>query len=126
MRVGGNEIDTFGLVDAWSTAFQAIEYCQDAASPNTKSEQLVQTALLREIFGNPFRPAAVDPAWLTSDVLLLARGIYDEKAFERMPILADALQDAGCDNPDILNHCRDAGQVHVCGCWVIDLLTGRE
>jgi hypothetical protein len=81
--------------------------------------------LVREIFGNPFRPAALDPAWLTSDVLALARGIYEERAFDRMPILADALQDAGCTNDDILIHCRDTKQVHVRGCWVLDLLLGK-
>ncbi len=81
--------------------------------------------LIRDIFGNPFRPVAFDPAWRTSDVLLLARGIYDERAFDRMPILADALQDAGCTNDDILNHCRDTAQVHVRGCWVVDLVLGK-
>lgn len=78
-----------------------------------------------DIFGNPFRPISLDPAWLTSDVLALARGIYDERAFDRMPILADALQDAGCDNEDVLLHCRDANQVHVRGCWVVDLVLGK-
>ena len=81
--------------------------------------------LLREIFGNPLRPVSLNPAWLTSDVLLLARGICAERAFDRMPILADALQDAGCTNEDVLNHCRDAKQVHVRGCWVLDLLLGK-
>jgi hypothetical protein len=84
----------------------------------------VQAALVRNVFGNPFRPVAVEPSWLTSDVVALARGIYDEKAFDRMPILADALQDAGCANDDVLTHCRDAKQVHVRGCWVVDLLLG--
>ena len=82
--------------------------------------------LLRDIFGNPFRPATVEPAWLTSTVVALAEGIYAEKAFDRMPILADALQDAGCDNDAILSHCRDTSLAHVRGCWVVDLLTGRE
>ena len=81
--------------------------------------------LLREIFGNPFRPVAREPSWLTTDVLAIARGIYDERAFDRMPILADALQDAGCDNEDVLNHCRDAKQLHVRGCWVLDLVLGN-
>ena len=89
------------------------------------SESLVQAAFLRDIFGNPFRPVALDPGWLTSDVCALARGIYDDRAFDRMPILADALQDAGCDNSDVLTHCRDANQVHTRGCWVIDLLLGK-
>jgi hypothetical protein len=80
--------------------------------------------LIRDIFGNPFRPVALDPLWLTSDVQALARGIYDEKAFDRMPILADALQDTGCDTADVLSHCRGDGP-HVRGCWVLDLLLGK-
>ncbi|MBN9121064.1 MAG: hypothetical protein J0I06_18250 [Planctomycetes bacterium] len=75
------------------------------------------------MFGNPFRPVAFDPAWLTSTVIALAAGIYEDKAFDRMPILADALQDAGCDSTDILNHCRGSGP-HVRGCWVVDLILG--
>jgi len=84
-----------------------------------------QPLLLREAFGNPFRPVSADTTWLTSTVVHLAQGIYEEKAFDRMPILADALQDAGCDNQDILIHCRSEGP-HVRGCWVVDLLTGRK
>jgi hypothetical protein len=80
---------------------------------------------LRCLFGNPFRPVAVEPPWLTSDVLALATGVYEEKAFDRMPILADALMDAGCDNEDILNHCRQLGE-HVRGCWVVDLILGKS
>jgi hypothetical protein len=82
--------------------------------------------IFREIFGNPFRPVAFDPSWLTSDVLALARGIYDERAFDRMPILADALQDAGCTNEDVLTHCRGANYLHVRGCWVVDLVLGKK
>ncbi len=85
----------------------------------------VQAELLREIIGNPFRQTIFNPSWLTSTVLSLANGIYNDKAFDRMPILADALQDAGCDNEDVLNHCRQPGE-HVRGCWVVDLLTGRK
>ena len=81
--------------------------------------------LLRCVFGNPFRPVAPDPTWLTADVLAMARGIYDERAFDRMPILADALQDAGCDNEDVLFHCRAANPVHVRGCWVLDLVLAK-
>ncbi|HVL13620.1 MAG TPA: hypothetical protein VM529_13715 [Gemmata sp.] len=82
--------------------------------------------VLHDIFGPlPFRDVPVAPAWLTSDVTALARGVYVEKAFDRMPILADALQDAGCDNDEVLNHCRAAGWEHVRGCWVIDLLLGK-
>jgi hypothetical protein len=80
---------------------------------------------LRDIFGNPFRPVTLDPAWITSTVVALARGIYDERAFDRMPILADALQDAGCDNAEVLNHCLDQEQRHFRGCWLVDLLLGK-
>ncbi|MDY3554230.1 hypothetical protein R5W24_003349 [Gemmata sp. JC717] len=96
------------------------------SDPSDGSEMEVQAALLREVFGPlPFRSVTVEPAWLTSDVVLLAEGIYQERAFDRMPILADALQDAGCDNKDVLNHCRQPGE-HVRGCWVLDLITGRK
>ena len=82
--------------------------------------------LVRDVFGNPFAPTQLfDPAWLTSTVLALAKGIYEERAFDRMPILADALQDAGCDSADILDHCRGPGP-HVRGCWVVDLVLGKE
>lgn len=83
------------------------------------------TALVRCVFGNPFRPVTLDAAWLTTDVVAIANSVYDDKAFDRLPILADALQDAGCDNEDVLNHCRQPGE-HVRGCWVVDLLTGRK
>jgi len=80
---------------------------------------------LRCLFGNPFRPVAIAPDWLTSTVVALAGGIYQERAFDRMPILADALQDAGCDSEDILSHCRQPGE-HVRGCWVVDLVLGKS
>ena len=80
---------------------------------------------LYDIFGNPFRPITLDPRWLTSSVLDLSRTIYDERVFERMPIIADALMDAGCDSEEIINHCRGPGP-HVRGCWVVDLLLGKE
>jgi len=85
----------------------------------------MEPTILRDIFGNPFRPITIDPRWLTSTVIDLARTIYDEKAFDRMPALADALKDAGCDNDEILSHCRNEGP-HVRGCWVVDLLLAKE
>jgi hypothetical protein len=94
-------------------------------SASRVAEERVQTEILRDIFGNPFSPVAIDPSWLTSDVVALATGIYDQRAFDRMPILADALQDAGCDNEEVLNHCRGPG-LHVRGCWAIDLLLRKE
>jgi hypothetical protein len=84
----------------------------------------VQARILRDIFGNPFRPVAVHPPWLTSTVVTLAETIYGDRAFDRLPILADALQDAGCEDGQVLGHCRGPGP-HVRGCWVVDLATGR-
>lgn len=93
---------------------------------NTPVEEKAHLAVLvRDIFGNPFRPVAFDPSWRTSDVVALAQGIYDDRAFNRMPILADALQDAGCTNDDILTHCRDTNTPHARGCWVVDLVLGK-
>jgi hypothetical protein len=83
---------------------------------------------IRDIFGNPFRPVAVDPDWLTwngGTVPKLAQAIYDQRRFQDLPILADALEEAGCTNADILNHCRQPGE-HVRGCWVVDLVLGKE
>ena len=76
-------------------------------------------------FSDPLHYVFFQPGWLTSTVLALATGIYDDRAFDRMPILADALQDAGCDNADILDHCRGSGP-HVRGCWVVDMLLGKS
>ena len=81
--------------------------------------------LIRDIFVNPFRPVAADPAWLTETTVGIARGIYDDRAFERLPILADALEDAGCEDAELLAHCREPG-THVRGCWVVDLVLGKE
>ncbi len=83
------------------------------------------SAALRDIFGNPSRPVAVDPSWRTSTTTALAAQMYDSRDFSAMPILADALQDAGCENTDILDHCRGPGQ-HARGCWVVDLVLGKE
>jgi len=89
-----------------------------------QANRLQQTHLLRCIFGNPFRLVAFAPAWRTSDAVALARGIHDDHAFDRMPILADALQDAGCTDEAVLNHCRDTKTSHARGCWVVDHVLG--
>ena len=81
--------------------------------------------IIREIKRNPFRPVSFNPAWRTDTAIALARGMYDSRDFGAMPILADALQDAGCEDEQVLNHCRDATAVHVRGCWVCDLVLGK-
>src|SRR5262249_27908265 len=84
-----------------------------------------QADLVRDVFGNPFRPVNVDPRWLTSTVVDLARTAYENRTFELLPVLADALQDAGCEDQHILTHCRQVRE-HVRGCWVVDLLLGKS
>ena len=93
--------------------------------PVWASEKKEQADLLREIAGNPFRPHSVDPRWLTSTAVALAQTIYDQRAFDRLPILADALEEAGCDGPELLAHCRGDGP-HVRGCWAVDLVLGKQ
>jgi hypothetical protein len=87
--------------------------------------RLVLAEVVRDIFGNPFRPVAFYPAWRTDTAVALARQMYDSREFGAMPILADALQDAGCEDEQVLHHCRDTNQVHVRGCWVCDLVLGK-
>ena len=89
------------------------------------SECLAQSALLRDIVGNPFRSITFFPVWRTDTVVSLARGMYESRDFSAMPILADALEDAGCGSDDILNHRRGDGP-HVRGCWVVDLVLGKS
>jgi hypothetical protein len=84
-----------------------------------------QADLLRDIFGNPFRPVSFDPAWRTPTVIAVAETIYAERRFEDMPVLADALQEAGCTAQEILDHCR-VGVEHVRGCWVLDLILSKD
>jgi hypothetical protein len=82
--------------------------------------------LFRDVVGNPFRPVAFDAAWRSDTAVSIAKGMYESHDFSPMPILADALQDAGCNNDDVLNHCRDANATHVRGCWVVDSVMGKE
>jgi hypothetical protein len=103
-------------------ALHAIGYAIDGLLADCEPKQAV---LVRDIFGNPFRPVAFDSRWRTEDVLGLARGIYEDRAFDRLPLLADALMDSGCDSDDVLSHCRSEGP-HVRGCWVVDLVLGKE
>jgi hypothetical protein len=97
------------------------------ATGGARTEEAAQAALLREVFGNPFRPVVVDPGWLTwndGTVPRIAQAMYDDRSFDHLPILADALEDAGCTDPALLAHCRAPGK-HIRGCWAADLLLGK-
>src|SRR5262249_20901319 len=99
-----------------------VRLVHDAAM---EGESSAQSDLLRDIIDNPFRPITLDPTCRTQAVVQLAKSLYEGRHFEDMPVLADALEEAGCTNPAILGHCRGPGP-HVRGCWVLDLVLGKE
>jgi hypothetical protein len=93
-----------------------------------EDDDRARAALIRDLWGNPFRPLSVASAWLKWNdgvVPCLARSVYEEGAFERLPVLADALEDAGCRHEPLLGHLRGPGP-HVRGCWAVDLLLGKS
>ena len=120
---------------AWSNVFVAATAVAQTVAQGTRHAAARsglpvlgedrQAALLRDIFGNPFRPTAFSPPWRTDTAVSLARQMYESRDYSAMPILADALQDAGCDDADALDHCRGSGP-HVRGCWVVDLVLGKS
>jgi hypothetical protein len=89
------------------------------------SEKAAHAVIIRDIFGTPFRPITLDSAAVTRDVVRLAEAIYADRAFDRLPILADALEDAGCTNTELLGHLRGPGP-HCRGCWGLDLVVGKK
>jgi hypothetical protein len=100
--------------EAWATAWNAAE----AAELGNQSD------ILRDLC-NPFRPASRNQTLLHPDVIAVARQMYDDQAFQRMAELANVLEKAGSNNPDLLNHCRQPG-IHVRGCWLVDYILGKE
>jgi len=120
-------IGEFDFKDVLEVAAQTRYAVMDGG--DVEVERAAQAALLRDICANPYRSLPkLEGRWLiwTSGTIgKLACAIYDERAFDQLPILADALEEAGCTNADILNHCRQPGE-HVRGCWVIDLLLGKS
>jgi hypothetical protein len=135
---------TYAHAAAWCAAWEAVTAmnpwdadCYDGERWKAReaiittaadAEALAQRHLLREFFGNPFRPVSSFHSWLAWNdgaIRKMAQTIYDTRAFDRLPLLADALEDAGCDSREILDHCRSGGE-HVRGCWVVDLLLGKK
>jgi hypothetical protein len=94
----------------------------DRSAEATRQEQVRQCALLRDILGNPLEHPPTPP--VSGPVARIAETIYAERRFADLPILADALEEAGCTSSAILQHCRNDA-VHVAGCWVLDLVLGR-
>jgi hypothetical protein len=95
----------------------------------TRLEEDAQADLFREIAAHLLLPATFDPLWRIFDdgiVVKLAQGIYEERAYERMPVLGDALEEAGCTCPEMLQHCRQSPGEHTRGCWVLDLCLDRK
>jgi hypothetical protein len=90
-----------------------------------QEEEEALCGIVRDVLGNPFRPVKFSPKWRTSTAVALAKQMYKSNDFGAMPILADALQDAGCGSEEVLGHCRDAKQTHVRGCWVVDGVLGK-
>jgi hypothetical protein len=112
----------------WSAGLAATEPA-NGVGLTEEAELALQAKYLRCIVGRlPFRPVSIPPAvlaWNGGTVGRLAQAIYEERGFDRLPILADALEEAGCGNADMLSHCREQG-THVRGCWVVDLLLGKQ
>jgi hypothetical protein len=139
------ELSELGQIGLWEVLIIAMRHSFIVRSPwdggrelalrtsglgvSRRKERQFQAALLRCIYGNPFGPSPIiDSSWLSwneGTIPGLAQAIYEDRAFDRLPILADALEEAGCTDPDILGHCRGQGE-HVRGCWVVDLILGKQ
>jgi hypothetical protein len=113
---------------AWRAVRADRESARRAWAEGLAAERAAQCGLLRDLLGGPARPARLDRSWLAwggGAVRQLAEAIYGEGRFEDLPVLADALEDAGCADAEILGHLRGPGP-HVRGCWAVDLLLGKE
>jgi len=109
---------------AWNVVSESRRALQLAGAKKDGGEARAQAELLRHVLGNPMRPAVLSPAWLVwngGTVLKMAHTIYNERSFDSLPILGDALAEAGCTDTTLLDHCREPGD-HLRGCWVLDLL----
>ena len=123
VRLGLRPIALYGDAAAARMAADDASECGN----NRNAQRKEQATLFRCIHGNPFCSVHLDQnvlMWNDQTLIEIAQAIYTDRAFDRLPILADALEDAGCDNADILAHCRGPGP-HVRGCWVVDLILGK-
>jgi hypothetical protein len=138
---GSNLRDAQGRFPPYDAAFHAafaVATSERRGDDDPASKEVVRRELatyagtVREIFGNPFRAVIFDPRWLTPDVVSLSQAAHDERTLPtgelnqiRLSVLADALEDAGCTDADLLTHLRSPGP-HVRGCWALDLLLGKS
>lgn len=106
-----------------STASGVCDHLANATE-DYRSTSIAQCGLLRCIVGNPFRPVAFAPEWRTTVAVGIAAQMYESREFGNLPVLADALEEAGCDHPAVLAHCREPGE-HARGCWVVDGVLGK-
>jgi hypothetical protein len=122
-----NDGPCYAVINVAACAWQEWD-CFEPGNRAWRAERQRHASLIRDIFGNPFRPVKLDPTWRVrkgGSVPNVAQAIYEERRFGDMPVLADALEEAGCTEQAILSHCRQPGE-HVRGCWVIDLLLGKD
>jgi hypothetical protein len=109
-----------------ANAVAALVLAAGEGAEGTEQEHEERFAgVLREIAGNPFGLDTFEPAWRTSTTMQLARHVYESRDYSVLPILADALQDTGCDDECVLTHCRDTDITHQRGCWAVDLVLGN-
>jgi hypothetical protein len=121
-------VDNCIQCSGWSVSFASpsnVPWDSPEVQTVQEQERIMQAGMLRCVFGNPFRRAGTLREFRTEAMIRLAEEIYREQAFDRLPILAEALQDAGCDDADLLGHLRGPGP-HVRGCWALDLLLGKS
>jgi hypothetical protein len=127
---------TIAVGPAQFCAFEVAMQVRQCGLVDKSQEQAKQVALLRCIFVNPFHSITISPsvlAWNDGTIVRLAHAAYEERHLPagtldngRLAVLADALEEAGCDNTDILQHLRQQGSVHVRGCWAVDLCLGKS
>jgi hypothetical protein len=128
-RMATAAVNTAAGPGAWAAAWLVVSDVRSslwaASQRPPHSVAADQAALLRHIAGKPDCPDLFDPAWRTPEAVAIARAAYDDCQWDDLPILADALEEAGCADEVLLTHCREPGE-HVRGCWVLDLVLGKE
>jgi hypothetical protein len=117
----GRQEGSLDYIVVFSAAMELLRYGK--LGQDQVAMEIALCDRLRDIIGNPYRAVRIADEWRTATVLTLAQQILSEQAFADLPILADALEDAGCTEVELLTHCRDQ-RLHVLGCWVVDLLLG--